>query len=365
LLFPSAAVFPELRDGDAPPPAGGLGGGTLRLDSAGAFRGWRPEPGQSERDEPAAADRFYLWWRSGASASHRPLTRTRRPERMGFPFTWRDLTPDAPAAPRVETLAFSPLLPGDSDLASLPLHVVVFRVNNPFDDPLEAALLLTWAAGWPDPLPGAVFDLQHDNLCLTGSLGDPADANRQGIAVPDLHYAGISRQGIEPWRVSADEDEVLEDFAEDGELDPRVAHGTPQGAAAWVKFDLEPGETKEVPFVLAWHLPLYAHGPLAGEARFYTQFLGRRRPDNAVVWLAEQAVQHHGGETPNYDYWMRELDEWRRAAPPEEPLLLRAALEAGVSWAEDGRLVLSSPRPDAAALLHRLWPDARVCDTPK
>jgi non-lysosomal glucosylceramidase len=248
----------------------------------------------------------------------------------------------------LETLTFSPLMPHSPTETGLPVSVIVFRAHNPADRLLEAALMLTWACGWPDLIPNAVFDFQHDNLCLTGSLGDPSRPERQGIAVPDLHYEGIYLQGIEPWEPGRNEAEVWEDFAEDGELDPAIARGKPQGAAAWVKFDLAPQETREIPFVLAWHFPVYETGAAAGRLRYYTQFLGKRRPDNAIVWLAEQAVQNYHTETPQYRHWIQQIEDWHhrllkdpRISEGEAMRLLHrlaSRLEREEAWTEDDAL---------------------------
>jgi hypothetical protein len=228
---------------------------------------------------------------------------------------------------------------------------------------MDVALLLTWACGWPDLVPDARYDMQHDNLCITGSIGSPGSPNRQGIAVPDLHYVGIYQQGVEPWVVPAEEEEVLEDFAEDGELDSRVVRSTPHGAAAWLKFSLEPGETKEAPFVLAWHFPIYDAGPASGQPRYYTQFLGRQRPDNAIVWLAEQAFQHFGAETANYRYWYQTVRDWQDASGKGASLNgLAELLRADLTWTEESSPGITSlPRDARTRLLNAglqdLWPD--------
>jgi non-lysosomal glucosylceramidase len=263
----------------------------------------------------------------------------------------------------LESVGFSPLLPGTEAERSLPLYLVVFRAHNPTLAPVETALMLTWACGWPEPVADATFDFQHDNLCLTGSLGSPASPNRQGIAVPDLHYVGIYQQGIEPWVAPDEEAEIVEDFAEDGELDSRVVRSTPHGAAAWVKFGLEPGETKETPFVLGWHFPRYEAGPAAGRWRNYTQHLGRYRPDNAIVWLAEQAVQHYGAETANYRYWLQQIRDWQLEMGPRAAEVcgaLEAVLAASTVWPHDGPLTVvdnvSRAQWEKAAAV---WPDLR------
>jgi non-lysosomal glucosylceramidase len=337
-------------------PAGGLGCGHFTLTGAGEFRRWRMEPGQPERNEPVRLSRFHLWCGQGRQASARILQTSDTeplvfPQRHLFPFTWTRYDGlDVPV--HLESLAFSPLMAGQYRESSLPVYAVVFRAHNPTDLPLEASLMLTWACGWPDQVEGATFDFQHDNLCLTGSLGDPGSPNRQGIAVPDLHYMSIYQQGIEPWDVPGGLQDIWNDFAEDGELDPSIARRTPQGAAAWVKFELDPGETKEVPFVLVWHFPEYASGLGAGQPRYYTQFLEKVRPDNAVVWLAEEVVQHYGAETANYRYWMQQIQDWQRSVL-EDPRLPASAqcermnslvimLAEDTVWTEDGRFVFAS-----------------------
>lgn len=352
---------------EPPIPVGGLGGGHFLLTAQGEFRGWRIHPGEPEADQPVPQNLFHLWYRQGGctdafslrAAGANPFHRIPCPldpvQYRLFPFTWTAYRTASgvgasadPSPILLETLTFSPLMPHSPMESGLPVAVIVWRAHNPTERPLEAALMLTWACGWPRLVPEAAFDFQHDNLCLTGSLGDPLRPERQGIAVPDLHYEGIYLQGIEPWEPERNEAQVWEDFAQDGELDPAVARGKPQGAAAWVKFDLRPRETKEIPFVLVWHFPVYETGPAAGRLRYYTQFLGKRRPDNAIVWLAEQAVQNYHTETPQYRHWMQQIEDWHRRllndpghAPAEARLFFRrmaSRLEHEEAWTEDDLL---------------------------
>jgi len=324
------------------------------------------EPGTPAESRPVEQDQFHLWVRRRReSVSLRLATSPDNPSRTAalYPFTWTEyLLGSTPLI--LESAAFSPLLPGEAPERSLPLYLVVFRASNPTPDSLEAALMLTWECGWPEPIPDSTFDFQHDNLCLTGSLGSPGRPNRQGIAVPDLHYMGIYQQGIEPWEPRSERDElckVVEDFTDDGELDPRVVRATPHGAAAWVKFDLEPGETKEIPFVIAWHFPTYETGIAVGAERRYTQYLGRYRPDNAIVWLAEQAVQHYGAETANYRYWMQQLSDWQAGLGDNAADVcgaLDSVVGAGTIWPVDRPLELARSVPPAQqALASTVWPE--------
>jgi non-lysosomal glucosylceramidase len=144
-----------------------------------------------------------------------------------------------------------------------------------------------------------------------------------------------------------------------------------------VKFELDPGETKEIPFVLCWHFPLYESGPAEREARFYTQFLGKRRPDNAVVWLAEQAVENYGTEAATYRHWIKQIEDWQASVLQNSILSdeekrrgfhgLAALLEADTSWTEEGRfdLLPTESMPAEALRAHladagplvQAWPD--------
>lgn len=348
--------------------AGGLGTGTFQVSSTGAFGYWRMEPALPARTDPAAVkqDRFHVWARQGPKTFSQPLVaKVSSPflQACLYPVTWTAFPLDSfPIT--LESAGFSPLLPGDSAERSLPIYIMVFRANNPTSDSIEVAMMLTWACGWPKLVKDSTFDFQHDNLCLTGSLGSPTSQNRQGIAVPDVHYVGIFQQGIEQWVVPDEEAEVLEDFAEDGELDPRIVGSTPHGAAAaWVKFDLDPGETKEAPFVLAWHFPQYESGPAAGKWRRYTRYLGRHRPDNAIVWLAEQAVQRYGAETANYKYWMQQLRDWQHELGPEAGEVcaaIEAVVRVGTIWPHEGELAVTGDlTAEQRKRVSSVWPDLR------
>lgn len=275
----------------------------------------------------------------------------------------------------VQNLSFSPVIPGTLREASLPLYVVLWRVTNPSPHSVECSLMLTFTARWPHALPRAGFDLQHDNLCITGALGDPEHWNRVGIAVPDLHSEGIYLQGMEPWDARSSGEDLWADFAQDGELEPQFRQFQEPGAAAWVKFTLEPGEAREIPFVIMWHLPIYESGPEKGEARYYTQFLSKRRPDNAVVWLAEEALENFGQEWPNWRYWLFQIMDWHAslAGDPRFPLnqpgpalnLLAALLEADTVWTDEGRFHILAGGGQARRLAHlqesglpvgQMWP---------
>lgn len=385
-LFQIPACAPFLGREESSLPAGGIGAGHFGWSGSGHFTDWRIEPGDTIRREIVAANAFHLWYQGGAGSRALtlagaadggwPAVSSISPTRRTlFPLQWRDYGEiDGPI--QLECLAFSPVIPGSYRETSLPVYTVIWRARNRSDFPLEMALMLTWACGWPDLVADSAFDMQHDNLCVSAGLGSPAAAERMGIAIPDLHSEGVYLQSVEPWNLAGGASTLWHDFAADGELDPAVAQGAPLGAAAWVKFSLNPEETKEIPFVIMWHFPQYKSGVGTDQYRWYTQFLEKRRPDNAIVWLAEEAVQNWGQETANYRYWLYQIEDWQRealhdpSAPPHEAARrinsLGALLRANSVWAEDGRFSLR-PGPDqcretleaslaSAVPLSTVWP---------
>src|SRR5947209_11707124 len=104
-------------------PAGGLGCGHFTLTGAGEFRRWRMNPGAPERDEPVRMNRFHVWCRHGRDVAARVLQISPEEPRAFhqhhlFPFTWTRYDGlDLPL--RLESLACSPLMPGEYREASL------------------------------------------------------------------------------------------------------------------------------------------------------------------------------------------------------------------------------------------------------
>ncbi len=299
--------------------------GFFGVNDTGNFNLWSEEP-EFVRNQRVPQNRFGLWSKTRGKTETTFLNGHHfHKTAQLFPCSWIDHPIDAPL--QVESQWFSPILPNHDRESSLPIQLIVFRLRNSGASNIDAALMLSWNCGWSDTGENVAFDMQHDNLCITGALGKPESQNRQGIALPDLHSDGIFLQSVEPWTAIGDQNEeadIWADFAEDGELDPRVVKHNGQGAAAWVKFEIEPDEIKEIPFVIAWHFPYYQKGPFAGELKFYSQFLGRFRPDNSIVWLAEQAYQNFGTEAAAYRHWMRQIQDWHESIQRERDPVLSA-----------------------------------------
>ena len=164
-----------------------------------------------------------------------------------------------------------------------------------------------------------------------------------------------------------DLDQIIQDFEDDGELDPRNVSHDNQGAAAYIKFKLEPNEIREIPCVVAWHYPYFATGDLAGEPKFYVQHLGRFRPDNAIVWLAEQAYEDYGTEAATYTHWMRQISDWHATIKDSMELdnLVRLRSSGLVGTADSGWKLYGNKASDelisafseAELVTLNSWPD--------
>ncbi|MEP6756192.1 MAG: GH116 family glycosyl-hydrolase [Chthonomonadales bacterium] len=220
-----------------------------------------------------------------------------------FPLTWRRFL----AGPTVdlESVTFSPILLDSARESSLPISLNVYRLKNDSNAQRKFGLLQTLSYSTGDANIPATFDLQHDRLALTGFLGVADNERRVGLSTPDFHSYGKVTQGIEPLAWPGDVDEVLEEFAATGELEPRVAGQGSTGLAAWVSVVLDPQEEFEIPISYVWHDPVRPDGTL----RAYTGHLGRTRADNAVVWVAEQAYEDFGTEAATYRFWMQRIHD--------------------------------------------------------
>jgi non-lysosomal glucosylceramidase len=126
------------------------------------------------------------------------------------------------------------------------------------------------------------------------------------------------------WNPAGDGAELWPHFAQNGTL-PNVVNTTPAapaepvGGALAVQITLQPGETRAIPFVLSWDLPVteFAAGQLA--YRRYTDFFGRTGRN---AWaIAETALAH-------YADWQRQIAAWQQPVldRPDLPAWLKMAL---------------------------------------
>lgn len=153
------------RHTDARMHLGGIGTGNFEVGADGQFTTWQLFNTLRDGHVP-----FHLGVKCGSAArllqtvGGPEAPRIARIEMTGeYPFaTLRFHDPEMPVA--LELTAFSPLAPLDSDLASVPLAVLLFKVTNPTGAPLTVAL-----GAW-----------------LQNPIGDDATTPRTGDGHPDF-----------------------------------------------------------------------------------------------------------------------------------------------------------------------------------
>jgi uncharacterized protein (DUF608 family) len=280
-------------------PLGGIGTGTVSLGGSGQLRDWeifnRPAKGRD-----LALCFFSLWAKpEGAPAVARVLESRRLPPFVadrglspwavaGLPrldgATFTGSYPiaqvafhDAALPVEVELEAFSPFAPPDDRASGMPVAVFLWRVRNPGGAPVDLTLAYTQlnAVGY-DGL--EILRRGRRHAMFGGNLNQWTDeGSLRGLRMsrPELdggHPGAGTLAVATPWRdVTFSEhwqragwfDDIQsfwDDFRDDGRL-PDRAEGTlsPTGetdaGTLGLIARLRPGETVELPVVLAWHFP--------------------------------------------------------------------------------------------------------------
>ncbi|MEM1251710.1 MAG: GH116 family glycosyl hydrolase [Cyanobacteria bacterium P01_H01_bin.21] len=336
-------------------PLGGLGAGCIGRAPSGTFNLWHLDGGEhifehfpacqfAIYEETAEASQTYAmatageglsrwqWYPAEASA---PLSPRGGTYRALYPRSWYCYEDIFKAELTCEQ--FSPIWPDNYQESSYPVAVFVWTAHNPTAQPMTLSILLSWQnmVGWftnaeaspeiqqredgspfYDYVPPLRQSAGNFNQLVTtenatGIVMDGAwmDNPREGdgqfcIALPADE--GVTYQTH--WNPDGDGSDLWESFAASGMLgnvaDTTSAVAEEQvGCAIAIKFTLAPGETKELPFVLSWDLPVteFATGKLA--YRRYTDFYDR---SGRNAWqLAQDALA-------NYQTWRQQIIDWQQ-----------------------------------------------------
>jgi non-lysosomal glucosylceramidase len=236
---------------------------------------------------------------------------------------------------------FSPVWEKNYQESSYPIAAFEWTAHNPTDQPITLSILLTWQnlAGWftntaatdeirvrDDGSP--VYDYQSrwnqsegnynqwvaDNYrvgCLMDGPRVDADQPKEGegqwaiatLANPTLEVFYHSR-----WNPAGDGGDLWDSFGADGSLvdcqdETPAANGEQIGTAIAVRFTLKPGQTKKIPFIVTWDLPVTEFAKGVNYFRRYTDFFGR---NGRNAWpMVRTALKH-------YDSWQAEIMEWQQ-----------------------------------------------------
>ncbi|MGN0833613.1 MAG: GH116 family glycosyl-hydrolase [Kiritimatiellia bacterium] len=286
-------------------PLGGIGTGTVSLSGRGGLVDWevqnRPAKGYTPRSSPWAPSfnpSFVLRTetadgRQSARLLEGPLYPDEyegdmgcRAPNQGFPRFAKTVfkaayplgivefdDPKVPLAVKLE--AMNPLIPGDADASGIPAVLLRWRLRNPTDRAVRASIAATvvnFAGISPGRNPRAGLADLRELVCRTNGLAGVvlAGKNRQSAVHPsDGECAIFAPEAAGSVTVAADLREPGWGVAMDRAWSRLVARGdvgdTAQDdttatqpthlAQLCVAVGLNPGEEKEVPFVLAWRFP--------------------------------------------------------------------------------------------------------------
>ncbi|MBD2097813.1 bile acid beta-glucosidase [Trichocoleus sp. FACHB-591] len=246
---------------------------------------------------------------------------------------------------------FSPIWAHNYQEASYPIAVFEWTAHNPTDQPITLSIMLTWQnmVGWftnanksPDVRVrddgSPVYEYQprlgesqgnfnqwvvdrHRVGCLLDRAGRDPNANPQEgegqWAIASLAPPYTSEVFYHTrWNPVGDGADVWQTFAQDGSLadcsdETPAAAGEQVGAAIAIRFTLAPGESRQIPFVLAWDFPVTEFAAGVEYYRRYTDFFGRSGQN---AWsMVRTALKQ-------YEDWNAKIQAW------QQPILERADL---------------------------------------
>jgi non-lysosomal glucosylceramidase len=355
-------VTPVLID-DGPDqglPLGGLGSGSIGRTHRGDFARWHLEIGKHHY-QTAYANQFSVYVERDDERLAQVLCTERPADQLQdwqweyprgagsyyalFPRAWFDYTWEALPI-RLTQEQLSPVIPGNDRESCLPVGAFEWRVENPGDRPVKIGLMLTWENLLGSALVGGQapsllahnrnsarrdghligVELRRDHpfsgAAWDGSLAI-ATVEMPGVTVSYRSRFVIDESGAELWR----------DFADDGRLDnrddPQLSGDERIGAALAVSFELAPGESKAIPFAVAWDLPVVAFPDGARWHKRYTRFYG---DSGGNAWeIATDALRYYRG-------WRREIKAWQQPIldDPQRPEWYKTALFNELYYLIDG-----------------------------
>jgi len=376
-------------------PVGGFGAGTFSRTYRGDFARWHMKAGV-HKYQTVWANQFAMFQKSEGDSEGvaKVLTAAHPPDHalsswdwnypVGagdyyalYPKSWFDYRWEKfPAHVTVEQ--FSPILPDNYKETSYPVAVYRWHAENPTKKRITVSILLSWEnmLGWfrtfGRDLQGGINHGNH-NVFRAEPLSRPStnsnevvasagamkgilfDRNHVGIVHDEWDgqfvIAALESPGVEityqtTFAPDRDGQEVWTPFSKVGKLansnDAWTSSGEKLAGALAVRFTLEPGETRVIPMVIAWDLPVVEFGSGRKWHRRYTDFYSATGTN---AW----AIARDG--LANASAWSEAIDAWQSPYINDEskPLWYRGMLfnelyplaDLGSFW---GRPVDSDPK---------------------
>ncbi|MEH2324003.1 MAG: GH116 family glycosyl hydrolase [Nostoc sp.] len=345
-------------------PLGGFGAGCIGRSSRGDFNLWHIDGGEHTfKNVPACQ---FSVFESNSTSSQAYALSTQAPDDGTLKaWQWYPTTPGTEGTGNYHALyprswfvyenvfqaqltceQFSPVWAGNYQETSYPVAIFLWNAHNPTDAPITLGIMLTWQnmVGWftnalkspevrvrDDGSPvyeyqprwgesqgnyNKIVENTQEFGCVLGRVGSDALQEGDGtwcIATPK--YPQVEVFHHTRWNPEGTGNEVWQSFAKDGSLpnylDTTATENTQLGAAMALRFTLQPGETLEIPFVLAWDLPITEFAARVNYYRRYTDFFGKS--GNNAWAIASTALQE-------YQSWRSQIQAWQKPILDREDL---------------------------------------------
>lgn len=347
-------------------PLGGFGAGCIGRSSRGDFNFWHIDGGEHTFQNIPACQ-FSIFESNGTSSQAYALSS--QPPEDGTLAAWRwypasesvtntgtyhALYPrswfvyENVLQARLSCEQFSPIWANNYQETSYPVAMFVWKAHNPTDAPITLSIMLSWEnmVGWftnsqkspevkirDDGSP--VYEYQprlgesQDNYnliventqqlgCFLARVGSNAGVQEGdgSWCIATLKHPLVETFYHTRWNPVGTGEDLWQSFANNGSL-PNYIDGIPAsentriGAAIAVRFTLQPGETLEIPFSLAWDFPVTEFAAGINYYRRYTDFFDRSGKN---AWaIASTALQE-------YQNWRSQIQNW------QQPILNREDL---------------------------------------
>ena len=209
---------------------------------------------------------------------------------------------------------FTPILPNNYKETSYPVGLWTFRVHNPATNTAEVSVMLTFPGVYVgENLAEDRFETRAVNgphsygVVLRSSTG----LGEWCIAVSAVAGSEISR--VTSWNAKGDGSDIWNEFRDDGVLvdsvpvdnapGPHALDDSQSAAALAVKLVLGAGETREIPFAIAWDFPVVRFNSGTEWWKKYTEYFGRAGT-NAFA-IAAEALDRRAQWEAKLDAWMK------------------------------------------------------------